>query len=337
MNNKKPFWGSLKTFTWSNKPIKSDTEILIENTLCEWFSAKHRKTSKEEIKWLNNLSPSSCPFCHSTSIIKDGFKKSKLQMYRCKTCSHRFNILTNTIFDSHKIPLSEWAEFLLHLFEFHSINSSSRDNRNANSTGKYWLFKVFEVLKHYQDNIVLKNNIWLDETFLSKKQSDLKLISGKQPRGISSNKLCIGVACDYENVYIAEEKTSKPSLLSTRRTFINHIKPGSCLVHDEEHSHSILVKELKLSEKTYLSNELKKLKDNKNPLNRVNKIHYYIKLFFKEHNGFNRDELQDWCNLLSFILNPPHNRYEKIIEFIEIAILCNKKLRYRDVMSKKAH
>ena len=105
-------------------------------------------------------------------------------MYRCKTCLRRFNILTNTIFDSHKIPLSEWAEFLLHLFEFHSINNSSRDSRNANSTGKYWLFKVFEVLKHYQDNIVLKNNIWLDETFLSKKQSDLKLINGKQPRGI---------------------------------------------------------------------------------------------------------------------------------------------------------
>ena len=62
-----------------------------------------------------------------------------------------FTPLTNTIFDSHKIPISEWFEFLLSLFEFHSIKTSSYDNRNVESTGRYWLLKVFEVLKGIQD------------------------------------------------------------------------------------------------------------------------------------------------------------------------------------------
>ena len=52
-----------------------------------------------------------------------------------------------TLFDSRKIPLSEWVEFLLHLFEFHSVKTSARDNRNAESTGKYWLAKVFSALE----------------------------------------------------------------------------------------------------------------------------------------------------------------------------------------------
>jgi hypothetical protein len=38
------------------------------------------------------------------------------------------------VFDSRKIMISEWMEFLIHLFEFHSLVSSSRDNRNAPSS-----------------------------------------------------------------------------------------------------------------------------------------------------------------------------------------------------------
>ena len=40
-------------------------------------------------------------------------------------------------------------------------------------------------------------------------------------------------------------------------------------------------------------------------------------------------------NLVSFILLLPHNRYEKIKEFIELAIISPGRVKYRDVMSKK--
>ena len=108
-----------------------------------------------------------CHHWHSQDFIKYGKYKNGITKYKCKECNSVFNNLTNTIFDSHKIPISEWFEFLLHLFEFHSIKSSSRDNKNANSTGKYWLSKIFEILKDYQNDFVLFGDIVFDETFFT--------------------------------------------------------------------------------------------------------------------------------------------------------------------------
>ena len=56
---------------------------------------------------------------------------------------------------------------MIHLFKFHSLSSSASDNRNAKTTGKYWLSKVFAVLTDCQKNIVLSGRIYLDETYFS--------------------------------------------------------------------------------------------------------------------------------------------------------------------------
>ena len=119
---------------------------LITETIHEWYDAKHRNISEEEIRFINSIQVDKCPACGNTRVIKSGFYDG-IQRYKCKTCGIRFSALTNTIFEGKKIPISEWVEYLLHLFEFHSIISSARDNRNAETTGKYWLIKVFEVLK----------------------------------------------------------------------------------------------------------------------------------------------------------------------------------------------
>ena len=71
---------------------------------------------------------------------------------------------------------------MIHLFEFHSIRSSSRDNRNAESTGKYWLIKVFEVLKNCQKDIIFKGNIYLDEMYFSVISSKEILKNGQKLR-----------------------------------------------------------------------------------------------------------------------------------------------------------
>ena len=55
----------------------------------------------------------------------------------------------------------------------------------------------------------------------------------------------------------------------------------------------------------------------------------------RSHGGFNRDDLQDWLNLLWFIMSPPVNRYEKVSKFIEMALSSPLTVRYRKVMGKK--
>lgn len=54
---------------------------------------------------------------------------------------------------------------MMHLFEFHSLSSSARDNRNAKTTGKYWISKVFAVFSDSQKDILLSDRIYLDETY----------------------------------------------------------------------------------------------------------------------------------------------------------------------------
>ncbi|MBR3265927.1 MAG: hypothetical protein IKI61_08250, partial [Erysipelotrichaceae bacterium] len=73
----------------------------------------------------------------------------------------------------------------------------------------------------------------------------------------------------------------------------------------------------------------------KNPLDPINEIHSLAKRFMRARGGYNRDNLQDFMNLISFILNDPKDRYKKIDLFINMALNEPVMVRYRDVMSKK--
>ena len=130
------------------------TDMMV-STISEWYDAKHRKPSKEEVHFINSIVIEECPFCGSKKIRRDGFnKKTGLAIRECKTCGRKFNPLAGTIFDSRKIPFSEWIEFLVHLFQFHSVRTTAFDNRNAVTTGLYWLSKVFLVVDDIQSDIV---------------------------------------------------------------------------------------------------------------------------------------------------------------------------------------
>lgn len=326
---------SLRTFPFSNDNL-TPKEALFKSTLNEWYKAKHRTISNEEVKFINSVTINKCPYCGSTLIVKNGHRKDGIQKYKCTSCNRRFIPITNTIFDSHKIPISEWFEFLLHLFEFHSVKTSSYDNRNSNSTGTYRLFKVFEVLKNIQEDVVLEGKIFLDETYFPKIKSRNIIINGNKLRGISSNKLGVAVATDLKSSIFIVTGASKPSDKSTLSAYGKHIKEGSIIVHDKEKSHNALITKLNLVSEAYSCDELKNIKDQDNPLTPVNKLHALAKRFMREHGSYNRDNLQDWMNLLWFILNEPHDKYAKVLKFIELAINSSKRVKYRDAMAAKA-
>ena len=60
----------------------------------------------------------------------------------------------------------------------------------------------------------------------------------------------------------------------------------SKLIHDDEHSHQILVKELELKEEFCKSAYKEYLTDADNPLTPINKIHSYIKKFMRNYEFF---------------------------------------------------
>lgn len=220
-SKKRKKYAPLRSFSWSENEDVSTDQKLIESTIVEWYDAKHREISTEEIDFINSISIQCCPLCKSKHIVKSGHRKNGIQRYLCKNCKSRFTPLTNTIFDSKKIPISEWIEFLLHLFEFYSVQSTAYDNRNSPTTTKYWLLKVFEALKGIQDEIILDGTIYLDETYFSKTKSQTIIKDGRKLRGISRNKIGVGVACNDKQFIFIATNASKPTRLSTKRTYEN--------------------------------------------------------------------------------------------------------------------
>lgn len=106
-------------------------------------------------------------------------------------------------------------------------------------------------------------------------------------------------------------------------------------MHDDKHSHSILIEELELESKVYPTSETKGLSDKDNPLYPVNNLHLLLKQFIRNHGAYDREHLQDWLNLFWFIMNEPKDKYDKVLKFIEMAVLSPKRVRYRDAMSSK--
>lgn len=316
---------------WKGESKMTATQTILKKHYESHYAERHRKVSESgEADMLNSYAPDQCPYCKSEKFKKNGRDKNGVQRYKCK-CGRIFIPTTGTIFDEHRISISEWLEYCLNVFRHVSLTASSWNNKNAFTTSKYWLEKLFLTLEDVQNDIVLSDIIWLDETFYAVRSGDvIRKEDGNKLRGISQNQICIGVATDKSHTLFFIEGTGKPSQKKTFETFKNHIKPGSILVHDKESAHTKLVKELSLKSEAYSSEALKGLADRDNPMNPVNRIHDILKKFLNAHSGFNRDDLQGYLNLFAFVSNPPVDLLEKVELVVKLAFQNPKLLRYRD-------
>ena len=119
------------------------------------YEQRHPKIKDSgEAELINSFQPNKCPFCETTDFIKIGFDANGIRRYKCK-CGKTFKATTGTIFDSRRIPICEWIEYCLNIFRYVSLNADSWNNRNAMSTSKYWLEKLFLTLENSQNALVL--------------------------------------------------------------------------------------------------------------------------------------------------------------------------------------
>lgn len=319
---------------WDGVSELTATQMFLREQYKMRYADHHQKVSdSEEAEMINSYTPTKCPFCGSTKFNKRGLTASGIQRYFCE-CKKAFIPTTGTIFDEHKLSISEWIEYCLNLFRHVSINADSWNNKNAFTTSRYWLQKLFLTLEGVQDNIVLCDTVWLDETYYRVRSGDVEHNEdGSKLRGISKNQIRIGVATDKTNTIFLVEGTGKPSQKNTYETFGNHIARNSTLVHDNESAHRRLVDNLDLKSVSYASKDLKNLLDKENPLYPVNRVHAILKMFLNAHSSFNRDDLQGYLNLFALVTNPPDEMLEKV-ELVIISAFSNPKtLRYRDFYS----
>ena len=333
---KRPRFSSLRQFSWSGKKDKSDAEKLIESTVLEWYEQKHRKPSPEEIDFINSIPIRRCPRCGSGVIARDGRGSNGIQRFVCRGCGRRFSPLTDTIFDSKKIPISEWIEYLLHLFEYHSLKTSATDNRNSETTGRYWLSKVFAVLKGIQRGVVLKGNVYADEKLFDAPNAVKE--KAKTRTGSSLSRGCqyyVATATDGDLAIFIVMGRSKPSDKSCMRAYGRHIAEESVLIHDGEPSHNSFIDALALKSEVHPSAETKGLRDSENPMDPINDVHDKMEKFMGAHPGYDRSRLQDWMNLFWFVWCTPGDKMDKVKAFLKLAISKRIRVKFRDVYGKK--
>ena len=322
---------SRRVTPWDDGNNLNPTQAFLKKNYDERYNNHHRKVEEsDESDMVNSYVPVKCPFCDSEEFKKNGYTNSGVQRYKC-TCKKTFLPTTGTIFDDHKLSISEWMEYCLNLFRHVSILADSWSNKNTFKTSRYWLQKLFLTLERIQNNIVLSGDVWLDETFYSVISEDImRNRDGNKLRGLSNNQICIGVATDKRHTIFLVEGTGKPSQKKTHDTFISHIEPKSKLIHDKESAHKKLVKALALESITYASKDLEGLLDKYNPLYPVNRAHAILKMFLNSHSGFNRENLQGYLNLFSIVTNPPDEMLAKVEFVINAAFENPKSLRYRE-------
>ena len=327
---KTKYFASRRETPWDST-LRDNVQEFIRNEYLDDYYEKHPALSESnEANLLNAFVPVCCPNCGSLKFTRKGFTSNGIQRYCCKDCGKRFNILTGTLLDNHKISISEWIEFCLNLFRHDSILSTSANNKNSTTTTAYWTKKLFLLLEDYTEGIVLTGNVYIDETYYNEAASNRTVRNGKELRGISKNKYCIAMGFDGEKVYAFLEGMAKPTRERTRDAFKNHIARGSHLIHDREKSHKVLVEELELSEERYNAREIEKLPDKKNPLAPINRQCFMLKDFLNAHPGFNRKDLQGYLNIFCFMQNPPHDKLKKVEMLLRAIVYSQKTLKYRD-------
>lgn len=317
---------------WTKKDSSTPLQSFIDR--CTERDYGHRHPSFDEIDeagFINSYNLKDCRHCGSERIVKDGKSDNGIIRFRCKACGRRFTATTNTIFDNHKIPISEWIGFLLDILGFGSFSLTSKVNRNASSTTRYWIEKTFLLLEGIQDDIILEDRVWIDETFFKVRTADIQHHDdGTEYRGLSMNQLCIGIGCDSHNrsVFLFEGY-GKTSGRKTMDAFSDRIAVGATLVHDKEKSHQKLVNKLALISEVYDSRDLKRLDDSDNPLDPVNNLCRLLQLFLRAHGGFMRSDIQNYLNVFSVLMNQPENKYEKVEKLLSRAMDFPILLRYR--------
>ncbi len=206
---------------WDNIEELTPTQKFLKEKYLEQYEYRHPDLiSTGEADMINSYIPAQCPYCNNKeSFIKYGYDANGISRYKC-SCGKIFKPTTGTIFDSRRIPICEWIEYCLNIFRYVSLNADSWNNRNAISTSKYWLEKLFLTLENSQDNIVLSGTVWLDETYYSLIMRERKKDENSNfLRGLSRNQICIGVATDKSHTICLVEGYGKPSQKRSYDTF----------------------------------------------------------------------------------------------------------------------
>ena len=135
------------------------SQRLVMDVHREAYERLHESDRAGDARFFNGFVRERCPWCDSDKVVGRGKDRRGIRRWRCNSCCRGFSPVTGTIFEDHRLPVSDWVEFLLELFSYESVNEIVRQERRSPTTPPYWLAKVFAVLEGVPDGVVLGGDL----------------------------------------------------------------------------------------------------------------------------------------------------------------------------------
>ena len=252
-----------------------------------------------------------CPSCGETPF-RDGKTAAGHQRFRCPECGARYSSFTGTIFEDSKKDLPTWVDFIELMCWSVPIEGIAEICGLNHKTAHEWRHRVFATVDGYQDGIVLRDRIWIGETYIN--DTDLTHGYGEaRKRGLSKQKLCIAVAIDvHKNPVAVACGHGKPSTKRMKDGLLAHLKEGSVIVHDMEKAHKGLVKAAKCTDEAYKA-------DVKDPIYlecmaMVNNLCSWLKRYLWRFTGMDPANLQSYLNwyVYLFRVNQARDKWPRL-------------------------
>ena len=292
--------------------------------------------SSGEAEFFSSYVPEACPWCGSL-FERDGHGRNGVQAYRCRSCGRPFTPATGTIFDSRRLPASEWAMFLPK-----TPGARARRHARATTRGRPPRPRTGQRGSSASSPAARMVPCWkgvpgsMRHAGRSAGGAACSGPTGRSWGGLSRNKICMGVGADAQGTTLyALEGRGKTSGARTREAFGTHIAPGSMLVHDLEPSHRILVARLHLESEACNAKACIGLTDDRNPLRRIDEECGLLKKFLRVHGSFRASDIQGWPDLYWVSRNVGGSMTEKVAWVLDRAMRCRTTLRYRDYYQKR--
>ncbi|WP_204212405.1 IS1595 family transposase [Collinsella sp. An271] len=268
-----------------------------------------------------------CPRCGSGPAWGDGFEPSGVRRWRRPSCGARFTSLTGTVLEGCRKPLATWVSFIrLALFAV-PLDACAEMCRISHHTAWEWRHRLFAAVDGYQDRIVLRGRVWVDETYVN--DTDLSHGYGQaRKRGLSKQKVCIAVGIDARKEPVAVVcGHGKPSSARIRRAMGAHVAKGATLVHDRERAHNVLVRENSLEDESYKA-------DVRDPayleaMALVNNLCSWIKRYLWRFTGMDPKNLQSYLNLYVYLFRVKRGgeRWPKVARVVRHLLMTDATFR----------
>ena len=107
-----------------------------------------------------------CPGCGARGAWRDGSTAAGIPRWRCRCWGRRFTSLTGTVLEHCRKPLPVWVSFLRLMRHNVPVECAAELCGVTHKTAFEWRHRVLATVSGYQDRIVLRDTVWVDETYV---------------------------------------------------------------------------------------------------------------------------------------------------------------------------